>query len=486
MQVTETSAEGLKHELTVTVAADDIERRVAQRLNELGRTVRIPGFRPGKVPIKLLRQRYGRSVMGEVLERAVSDSSAEVMRDRNLRPALQPKVEILTFDEGTNLEYKMAVEVLPEIQPIDFAEVKLERLKPEVPADEVDKALERIAHQQRKSTIVERAAEKGDVVVIDFVGTLGDGTAVPGGSANGYSLELGTGSFIPGFEDQLIGAAAGGERTIDLTFPADYGSAELAGKPVQFAVTVKEVKGVAPQAVDESLATAVGMENLEDLRKAVSERIAQDYGRIVRQKLKRDLLDRLAERYDFPVPEGMVEIEFNAIWKQFEDARKRRTDGADPGAEPEAAAGEPPGENAGEPPGENEDEKIKPEYRAIAERRVRLGLVLAEVGRANAITVSQEEVNRGLLEEARRYPGQERQVIEYYRNNPGLLDGIRAPLYEDKVVDFIVERAQVTERSVAPAELLAAAAEEEEEATETAAPAPDAQAEDHSDAIPSP
>src|SRR3984885_11154063 len=312
MQITETSAEGLKHEFMVTVEAGDIERQVAERLAELGRSVRLPGFRPGKIPLKLLRQRYGRSVMGEVLERAVNDSSATAMRERNLRPALQPKVEIVNFDEGANLEYKMAVEVLPEIQPMDFAELKLERLTPEVPEDEVATALERIAHQQRKSEDVTRASAKGDVVIIDFVGTV-DGTPFPGGSATDYSLELGSNSFIPGFEDQLIGVAPGDQRTVDVTFPADYGSAELAGKAAQFAVTVKSVRALADQPIDESLATAIGMENLEDLRKAVRERIAQDYNRIARQRLKRDLLDRLAEQHHFPVPEGMVQIEFDTI-----------------------------------------------------------------------------------------------------------------------------------------------------------------------------
>lgn len=457
MQVTETSAEGLKHELTITIAAADIERRVTERLNEIGRSVRIPGFRPGKVPMSLLRQRYGRSVMGEVLESAVSDSSAEAMRERKLRPALQPKVEIVAFDEGASLEYKMAVEVLPEIEPVAFADIALERLKPEVPAEDIDRALERIARQQRKSETVERPAEKGDVVIIDFAGARPDGAPIPAAAANGYSLELGSNSFIPGFEDGLIGARAGEERTLDLAFPADFGNEELAGQPVRFAVTVKEVRGMAAQPVDDSLATAVGMENLEDLRKAVAERISQDYGRIARQKLKRDLLDRLAERYHFPVPQGMVDIEFDSIWKQVEEARKRRA-GADGAA---AADAKPEGEAVGSPPAED-DETVKAEYRAIAERRVRLGLLLAEVGRANAVSVTQEEVNRALLEEARRYPGQERQVIEHYRAHPQLLDGIRAPLYEDKVVDFIVERAAVTDRAVAPAELMAAAAESDD------------------------
>ena len=469
MQITETSAEGLKHEFTVTVAADDIERQVAERLTELGRQVRIPGFRPGKVPLKLLRQRYGRSVMGEVLERAVSDSSSAAMRERNLRPALQPKVEIVSFDEGTNLEYKMAVEVLPEIQPMNFSELQLERLKVEVPDEEIDKALERVAQQQRKSETVDRPAEKSDVVVIDFVGSI-DGTPFPGGSATDYQLELGTGSFIPGFEDQLVGAKSDEQRTVEVTFPADYGNADFAGKAAQFAVTVKAVRAFAAQPVDETLAAAVGMENLEELRTALRERIGQDYARIARQTLKRKLLDRLAEQHHFAVPQGMIDIEFDTIWKQVEEERKNR----------QAAAGEaaPAPDAPVETP--EEDEKLKAEYRTLAERRVRLGLLLAEVGRAHSITVTQDEVNRALVEEARRYPGQERQVVEFYRNNPNLLDGLRAPIYEDKVIDFIVEMAGVTDRSVPPSELLAAASAAEQEA-----PASEAGPKDSSDQNPS-
>jgi trigger factor len=463
MQITETSAEGLKHEFSVTVEAGDIEKQVTARLEELSRTVRLPGFRPGKVPLKLLRQRYGRSVMGEVLERAVSDSSATAMRDRNLRPALQPKVEIVNFNEGANLEYKMAVEVLPEIQPMNFAELELERLKPEVPDADVDKALERLAHGQRKQEKVDRPATKGDVVVLDFVGT-SDGVAISGASATDYTLELGSGSFIPGFEDGLIGAAAADEqRTLELTFPADYANADLAGKPVSFAVTVKEVRALAELAIDAALATAVGFDSLDELRKTIREQIERDYGRLARQKLKRDLLDRLAERHHFPVPEGMVEIEFASIWKQVEEERKNQAQPV-PQAEGEPAAAPAEGEawpkgegDAPAAPAAEDDEKMKAEYRAIAERRVRLGLLLSEVGRANTITVSQEELNRALMEQARRFPGQERQVVEYYRNNPSLLDGLRAPIYEDKVVDFITERAQVKERMVPPQELVAAA-----------------------------
>ncbi len=303
---------------------------------------------------------------------------------------------------------------------------------------------------------------------------------------------MGSGGFIPGFEDQLIGASAGEQRSFEITFPADYGSADLAGKAANFAVKVKEVRGLAEQAIDETLATALGLENLDELRKTVREQIERDYGRLARQKLKRDLLDRLAERHHFPVPDGMVQIEFDTIWKQVEDERKRQQEAGpaaaaasepEKAAEPEpekAAASEP--ETAAEPAtageaaapapapaetaGAEDDEKLKAEYRAIAERRVRLGLLLAEVGRGNNISVTQDELNRALLETARRFPGQERNVVEYYRNNPQLLDGLRAPIYEDKVVDFILELAQVSERAVAPKELVAITeALDEDEAT---------------------
>jgi trigger factor len=443
MQITETSSEGLKHEFKVIVGAADIAQRVENRLQEIGRQVRLPGFRPGKVPLNVLRQRYGSSVMGEVLERTVNDSSNEAMREHKLRPALQPKVEIVSFNEGKDLEYKLAVEVLPEVVPMNFAELQLERLKPEVPDAEIDQALERIAKQQRKSEPVDRPAEKGDIVVIDFVGSI-DGKEFPGGSAKGHRLELGAGQFIPGFEDQLLGARKGEHREVKVSFPADYGATDLAGKEASFAVDVQEVRALLPQPVDESLAEAVGMENLAALRDAVRQQIERDYGRIAQQRLKRQLLDKLAERHHFPVPQGMVDIEFDVIWKQFEAERERAKQ-----------------QGIALPEAEKSDDEIKAEYRAIAERRVRLGLLLSEVGRSNNIQVTQEEINRALMEEARRFPGQERQVIEYYRNQPGAIDSLRAPVFENKVVDYILEIAQVTDRAVPPSELLKDEDEEE-------------------------
>lgn len=443
MEVRETSTEGLKREFTVVVGADEIARQVQDRLTEIGRSVRLPGFRPGKAPLTLLKKRYGPSVMGEVVERAVNDSTSATIKERNLRPALQPKIEIVSFNEGKDLEYKLAVEVLPEIGPISLDGIALERWKADVPDAEIDQALERIAKQQRKTALVDRAAEKSDFLRIDFKGTV-DGVAFPGGSAENYLLELGSGNFIPGFEDQLVGAKAGDARTVAVTFPADYGNAELAGKAAEFAVTVKEVRQAEAQPVDESLATAVGMENLAELRRTVRERLEREYGGVARQKLKRELLDQLSTRFSFAVPAGMLDIEFEHLWRELEAERKRAQE-----------AGAPDPEHG------KSDDELKTEFRTLSERRVRLGLLLNEIGRANTITVAAEELNRAVIERARGFPGQERQVLDFYRNNPRALDSLRAPIFEDKVVDFILDKVNLAERVVPPAELTAAAEKED-------------------------
>jgi trigger factor len=443
MQITETSAEGLKHEFTVVIASNDIEQKMQDRLVEIGKTVKLPGFRPGKVPMPLLRKRYGASLLGEVLESTVSDTSAQAIADKGLRPAMRPKIEIVSFKEGTDLEYKLAVEVMPEIKPVDFSEISLERLRPEVPEEEVDKALERIAEPHRKGEKVDRAAEKGDVTVIDFVGSV-DGVEFPGGSATDHRLELGSGRFIPGFEDQLVGVKAGDERTVEVTFPADYGSEDLAGKAAKFAVKVKAVEAMQPATIDDEFAKELGFDDLAGLRKGVRDQLERDYNGLARQRLKRKLLDELAARHDFPVPPGMADLEFDTIWKQFEQAREQNK------------------ESVGEDAGKSDDE-LKAEYRTIAERRVRLGLLLAEIGQTNSLTVSPEEVNRALFEEARKHQGYEKQVIEFYRGNPEAMANLRAPIFEDKVVDFILEMAKVTDKPVAIADLLAAGDDSEDE-----------------------
>jgi trigger factor len=449
MQITETSTEGLKRAYKVVVAAQDIEQRLNSRLKQLATELRLPGFRPGKVPVAIVKQRYGQSLMGEILEQTVNESSTEALRTHNLRPALQPKVEIESFDEGKDLVFAMSVEVLPEIEAVDYDAISLERLKPEVPDAEVDSSLTRLAERFRKTEDAPEGTEAalGDITVIDSLGTI-DGVAFPGGKVDNFELELGSGRFIPGFEEQLIGVKAGDKVTVKVTFPEDYAAEDLRGKASEFETEVKAVKRKMPAVVDADLAENLGMEDLDALRQAVRDQIERDYGGLARQKLKRDLLDILSEKYQFEVPAGMVEVEFDGIWKQYEQERERAK-----------AAG-----TLDEDADKAEDE-VKEEYRKIAERRVRLGLLLAEVGRLNNVQVTQEELNRAIMAEARRYPGQEKAVLDFYRKQPEAMASLRAPLYEEKVVDFLVEKAKVSDKSVTPEELVKlAGAEDEDEA----------------------
>ncbi len=441
MQVTETNAEGLKREFKIVVPAGQIADRIETRLKEVGQTVRIPGFRPGKVPMPLLRKKYGPSVLGEVIEKTVNEGTGQALNERNLRPAMQPKIEITSYEEGGDLEFSVAMETLPEVKPIDFASIELDRPKVEVPDSEIDMALTRIAERNEKSEPVEGAqkAANGHVAVIDFTGKR-EGTPFEGGAATAYHLKLGSGGFIPGFEDQVVGMAAGEEKTIEVTFPEEYHNAELAGQPVQFDVKLHEVRQSVTPAIDDDLAKSVGLENAEGLRQAVRDEIEREYATASRSIVKRRLLDILSDRHSFEVPQGMVEMEFDAIWKQVEkDKEQGRLDEADQG---------------------KDDEQLKQDYRAIAERRVRLGLLLSEVGRQNEISVTQEDVNRAVLNEARRFPGQEHMVFQYYQQNPEALNMLRAPIYEDKVVDFILELAKIAEKPVSPDELNKLAQEE--------------------------
>jgi trigger factor len=429
MNVTETANEGLSRSWRVVVPATEIGANVDRRLTELSKTMKMPGFRPGKIPMALLKKRYGQSVMGEVLEKTVQDSSNKLLQDNDVRPALEPKIEVVSFAEGTDLEYTMAVETLPEIEPADLTGLSLERLVAPVDDKAIDEALERIANSNKQFEPVKkaRAAKKGDQLVIDFTGTV-DGEARPGMDGQDYPLELGAGNFIPGFEDQLIGIKPEETRTVTVTFPADYHAAELASKEAKFEVTAKELRAPSKTKIDDEFAKTLGLEDLEALKKIAREQIEGEYGRLARLKLKRGLMDALAERHDFPVPQGMVDLEFDSIWKQVQ-AELTEEEKAKP------------------------EDEVKAEYRQIAERRVRLGLLLSEIGKRNTIQVTQEELNRGLIAEARRYPGQEREVLDAYRNNPRALDALRAPIYEDKVVDHILGGVTLTDRNVTAEEL---------------------------------
>jgi trigger factor len=434
MQVTETQSDGLKHEYKVVIAASEIADKMAHRLQDLGRKVRLPGFRPGKVPVKILKQRFGASVMGEVLEQAVADSSNQAIAERGLRPALQPKIEIVSFEEDKDLEYTMALEVLPDIKMMDFAQIELEGLSVEVPEEEVQNVLEHLADSHRKTQALtkKRKAQSGDVLVIDFKGSV-DGEELPGMAGEGHHLELGSNRFVAGFEDQLIGIDKGEEREIKVTFPEAYVNDKLAGKDAVFQVKVHDILETVPMEINDDLAVALGEETLESLKAKVRQQVEQDYGQLARARQKRALLDKLADGHDFPVPTGMVDAEFDVIWKQLkEDQEQGRIDPEDEG---------------------KDDDTLQEEYRAIAVRRVRLGLLLSEVGRQNDIDVTQDEANRALMREAQRYQGQEREVFDFYQKTPEAMAKLRAPLFEDKVVDFITALAKVTERKVTPKEL---------------------------------
>ena len=439
MQVTELPAEGLKRQFKIVVPAGDLSAKVDERLAEMARTAQMPGFRAGKVPVGLLKKQYGQALFGEAVEQAVNSSTAKAIEDRGLKPALQPRVDLKQLEEGKDVEFDVAIEVLPEIGKLDFSDVALERLKATVPDKDVDEAIDRIAKANREQKPVDppRPAQKGDAIKLDFVGSV-DGKEFPGGAAQDYTLEIGSGSFIPGFEDQLIGAEVGKEVDVKVTFPAEYGAPELAGKDAVFKCTIKEILEFVDKPADDELAKKNNFENLEAMRKAVADRIGQDYARISRSMIKRQLLDKLADAHKFAVPEGLVESEFNAIWQRIEEAKKN-------------------GQKL-----EDDEEKMRKEYRDIAERRVRLGLLLADVGRSNAIDVTPEELNQAVMREAMRYPGQERQVLEFYGKNAELKEQLRAPIFEEKTVDFILELAKVAEKPVTPEELLEAARKAEE------------------------
>jgi trigger factor len=442
MQVTETLSDGLKREFKVVVPAAELDAKVNERLGELKDRVRINGFRPGKVPVSHLKRVYGRSAMAEVIEATVRDTNNQIVTERGFKLAADPKVTLPT-EEGaveqliagkSDLAYTMALEIVPPITLANFKDIKLERLTADVTDTEVDEGIARIAEQNKPyaAKATGEKAAKGDRVVISFVGTI-DGKPFDGGSADDSVVLIGSNSFIPGFEDQLIGLGAGENRTIKVTFPQHYGSAALAGKDAEFAVTAKSIETPGTVAIDDAFAKSLGLDSLAKLREVVKDSIAREHTGASRQKLKRALFDQLDTLHKFDPPSTLVEEEFNRVWKsvlgELETEKKTFAD-----------------ENTTE-------EKAKAEYQAIAERRVRLGLVLAEIGEKNKISVSDDELNRAVMEHARQFAGQEQRVFDYYRQNPQALAGLRAPIYEEKVVDFLLELAQVSEKKVSREEL---------------------------------
>lgn len=440
MQITETLSEGLKRELKVVIAANELDERLSAKLDELKDKVRLKGFRPGKVPVAHLRKVYGPSAMSEVIQQAVNETSSQAITGRGERPAFTPNIT-LPEDEGTvqkvingehDLEFVMSFEVLPKIELADLKTIEVERPVSDVASDEIDKALDRLRNANVAYDAKDGAAENGDRLTLDFVGKL-DGEPFEGGSAEDAQVILGRGSFIPGFEEGLDGAKAGDKKTITATFPEQYQAPNLAGKDAEFDVTVKEVAAPRVPEADDEFAKSLGLESLAKLKDALKERISKEYADASRNKAKRSLLDALDKAHHFELPPSLVDREFESIWQEMTSHMERikRT------FEDEGTT----------------EEKAREEYRTMAERRVRLGLVISEIGQRNEIKVTDEELRRAIMQRAQQYPGQERKVIEFFRSNPNALLELRMPIFEEKVVDFALELADVKEKKVSAEEL---------------------------------
>jgi trigger factor len=443
MQVTETLSEGLKREFQVEVPAADLEARVVERLGELKDRVQLRGFRPGKVPVTHLRKIYGKAVMAETIEAVIRELNAKIVSERGLKLAMEPKVTIPNEDTAvekviggqSDLAYTLALEILPKIDLADFKAIKLERQVAEVTDTQLNEAIERIAEQNRPFAAKPEGAkaEKGDRVVIDFAGRI-DGTPFEGGTGGDVGVNIGAGTFLPGFEDQLVGMTAGETRVVKITFPENYANAQLAAKDAEFDVTVKSLEAPGKVTIDDAFAKSLGLESLDKLRDAIKGRLQQEHAALSRQKLKRQLLDRLDEMHKFALPPTLAEDEFKNVWTAVEnDLKAQGRTFADEGTT---------------------EQKAREEYRGIAERRVRLGLVLAEIGEKNKIAVTEDEITRAIVERVRQLPGREQEVWEYYRKNPAAVAAVRAPIFEEKVVDFLIELATVTDKQVSRDDLL--------------------------------
>ncbi|MBB3951206.1 trigger factor [Aureimonas jatrophae] len=452
MQVTETKAEGLKREIEVVVPAADLEARLQTRLYEAKDRVQLKGFRPGKVPMAHMRKTYGRSMMAEIVNEILNETPRSVIADRKERSAMQPEIQ-MTEDEGeaekvlrgeSDFRFTVAYETLPTFDLKETGNIKIERPVVEIAEDEVEEQVKRIAENARTFQPKDGAAENGDRVTMDFVGKV-DGEAFQGGTATDSNLVLGSGQFIPGFEDQLVGVKAGDEKTVEVKFPEDYGASHLAGKDAVFDVTVKAVAAPDAMELDDELAKKMGLESIARLREIVRGQIESQFGQATRQKVKRQLLDQLDADYAFELPQKLVDAEFNNIWTQV--TRELETSGKSFEDE------------------DTTEEKAREEYRKLAERRVRLGLVLSEIGEKAGVTVSDEELQRAVIEQVRQYPGQEQQVYDYFRKTPEAVQSLRAPIYEEKVVDHLLATVDVTDKTVSKEELL----KEDDEETAVAA-----------------
>lgn len=449
MQVTETLSEGLKRELKVVIPASDLEAKLVAKIDEIKDQVRINGFRPGKVPASHVRKLHGKGLMGEIVQELIGEATRSSLEERNERAAMQPRYN-MTEDEAeamkimdakADLEFDIIYEIMPAIEIADVSGVEIERPVVDVADSEVDERLMQIGESSRPFETKEGKAENGDKVLMSYLGKV-DGEAFDGGADENAELVLGSNTFIPGFEEQLVGVAAGDETVVKVTFPEEYGAAHLAGKDAEFEIVVKEVQAPGELAIDDDFASKLGLESLDKLKEILKDQVVSQYGVMTRQRVKRQLLDKLDELHKFDVPPTLLEQEFENIWRQVNSEM-----------------------NEAGKTFEDEDtteEKAREEYKAIAERRVRLGLVLSEIGDKNEIKVNDEEVQRGIMQRAQQFPGQERQVFEYYTQNADALASIRAPIFEEKVVDYLLELVKVEDKTVTKEELEKMISDDEE------------------------
>lgn len=433
MNITELKSKGLEKSYKVVAGSDEVAKEYDARLAQIAKGAKIQGFRAGKAPLAMVKKKYHNEVMSEVMDEMLRKGTNEVVTSNKLRLVNQPSVKVVKFDEGKDLEFDVTMEILPEIKLGDFSKIALNKQTADVPAEEVNKAVEYLAHARRETVKVDgKKAEKGDTVMIDFVGSI-DGVEFKGGKGDNYPLELGSNSFIPGFEDQLIGAQADSSVDVKVKFPKDYHAKDLAGKDAVFAVKVKEVREPKKIEINDELAKSLGAENLDKLKETLESRIKSDYDNASRMKLKRELLDALDKEYSFEVPESLVNAEYNAIVQQYEQAKKA-------------------GRLDEEEKSKKEADLLK-EYKDIAVRRVKLGLLLSEVGQDAKVTIKPEDINAAIMNEAKRYPGQEQLVLDYYLKNKQAVEALKAPIFEEKIIDHILTLVKLNEKKVSVEEL---------------------------------
>jgi trigger factor len=441
MQVTETLSDGLKREYAVVLPAAELDTKANERLASIKDRVNLPGFRPGKVPMQHLKRMHGKAVMGEVIEQAISEANSKIVTDKGLKLAMEPKITLASEDENAikeviegkaDLAYKVEMEILPKIELADFSKIEIEKPVTSVTDEQVDEAIQKMAEGTRPYVVKEGKAAKDDRVTISFDGKI-DGVQFDGGKGEDVPVVIGSNRLIPGFEDQLVGLATGESGTVKVKFPDDYASKEVAGKDAEFAVTVQKVEAPGEIKADDDWAKSLGMESLAKLKDVTRQCFSYEHIYASRLKAKRQLLDALDKLHQFAVPPTLLEQEINGVWQAVQKDMEQRGSSFDKEGTTE--------------------EKAREEYRQISDRRVRLGLVLAEIGEKNGIKVSEEEMNRAIVDQARNYPGQEQQIWDYYRKNPMALAELRSPIYEDKVVDFLLELAKVTEKPVSKEEL---------------------------------